>query len=65
MTRRGSSKFMEKQLPFTGILSNKAEENPGPLMINKFTLGKKFFSTGNIFSGKKNVFITYFLVFGM
>lgn len=28
MTRRGSSKFMEKQLPFTGILSNKAEENP-------------------------------------
>lgn len=27
-TRRGSSKFMEKQLPFTGILSNKAEENP-------------------------------------
>ena len=28
-TRRGSSKFMEKQLPFTGILSNKPEENPG------------------------------------
>ncbi|XP_024175685.1 pectin acetylesterase 10-like [Rosa chinensis] len=28
-TRRGSSKFMEKQLLFTGILSNKAEENPG------------------------------------
>lgn len=28
-TRRGSAKFMEKQLPFTGILSNKAEENPG------------------------------------
>ncbi|XP_055807865.1 pectin acetylesterase 12-like isoform X2 [Solanum dulcamara] len=27
-TRRGSSKFMEKQIPFTGILSNKAEENP-------------------------------------
>lgn len=27
-TRRGSSKFMEKELPFTGILSNKAEENP-------------------------------------
>ncbi|KAI4301611.1 hypothetical protein L6164_034872 [Bauhinia variegata] len=27
-TRRGSSKYMEKQLPFTGILSNKAEENP-------------------------------------
>lgn len=28
-TRRGSSNFMEKVLPFTGILSNKAEENPG------------------------------------
>ncbi|KAF6135147.1 hypothetical protein GIB67_035218 [Kingdonia uniflora] len=27
-TRRGSSNYMEKQLPFTGILSNKAEENP-------------------------------------
>ncbi|GMP63630.1 hypothetical protein CsSME_00025243 [Camellia sinensis var. sinensis] len=27
-TRRGSSIFMEKQIPFTGILSNKAEENP-------------------------------------
>ncbi|KAH7834838.1 hypothetical protein Vadar_020172 [Vaccinium darrowii] len=27
-TRRGSSNHMEKVLPFTGILSNKAEENP-------------------------------------
>ncbi|KAL9233440.1 hypothetical protein vseg_008441 [Gypsophila vaccaria] len=27
-TRRGSSKFMEKELAFTGILSNKPEENP-------------------------------------
>ncbi|KAI5658302.1 hypothetical protein M9H77_27095 [Catharanthus roseus] len=27
-TRRGSSKYMEKQIAFTGILSNKAEENP-------------------------------------
>lgn len=27
-TRRGSSKFMEKQIAFTGLLSNKAEENP-------------------------------------
>ncbi|XP_031101732.1 pectin acetylesterase 12-like [Ipomoea triloba] len=27
-TRRGSSRFMEKWLPFTGILSNRAEENP-------------------------------------
>ncbi|KAK8489919.1 hypothetical protein V6N13_003017 [Hibiscus sabdariffa] len=27
-TRRGSSKFMEKQLNFTGILSNKPAENP-------------------------------------
>ncbi|PQM36345.1 hypothetical protein Pyn_31612 [Prunus yedoensis var. nudiflora] len=28
-TRRGSSRFMEKNIAFTGILSNKAEENPG------------------------------------
>lgn len=28
-TRRGSSKYMENQIPFTGILSNKPEENPG------------------------------------
>jgi hypothetical protein len=28
-TRRGSSLFMEKEIPFTGILSNKPEENPG------------------------------------
>lgn len=27
-TRRGSSKYMEKLIAFTGILSNKAEENP-------------------------------------
>ncbi|KVI01652.1 Pectinacetylesterase [Cynara cardunculus var. scolymus] len=27
-TRRGSSKYFEKYLAFTGILSNKAEENP-------------------------------------
>lgn len=27
-TRRGSSTHMEKQIPFTGILSNKPEENP-------------------------------------
>jgi len=28
-TRRGSSKYMEKQIAFTGLLSNKPEENPG------------------------------------
>ncbi|XP_052192115.1 pectin acetylesterase 12-like [Diospyros lotus] len=27
-TRHGSSNYMEKQIPFTGILSNRAEENP-------------------------------------
>ncbi|KAK1279854.1 hypothetical protein QJS04_geneDACA004727 [Acorus gramineus] len=27
-TRRGSSNYMEKQLPFTGILSNRPDENP-------------------------------------
>ncbi|KAK9054786.1 hypothetical protein SSX86_025865 [Deinandra increscens subsp. villosa] len=40
-TRRGSSKFFEKILPFTGILSNKAEENPGieALLIMKIRGG--------------------------
>ncbi|KAF9595239.1 hypothetical protein IFM89_038093 [Coptis chinensis] len=28
-SRRGSSARMEKEIPFTGILSNKSEENPG------------------------------------
>lgn len=28
-SRRGSSNHMERQLQFTGILSNKPEENPG------------------------------------
>lgn len=28
-TPRGSSNYMAKQVPFTGILSNKPEENPG------------------------------------
>ncbi|OIV91043.1 hypothetical protein TanjilG_17003 [Lupinus angustifolius] len=28
-SRHGSSKYMESQIPFMGILSNKAEENPG------------------------------------
>ncbi|KAL5068699.1 hypothetical protein RYX36_019586 [Vicia faba] len=28
-TRRGSSNFMEKAIPFTGIMSNNPRENPG------------------------------------
>ncbi|KAJ4825580.1 Pectin acetylesterase 6 [Turnera subulata] len=37
-TRRGSSKFMEKQLPFTGILSEKPEENPDFFNWNRVKL---------------------------
>ncbi|OVA13502.1 Pectinacetylesterase [Macleaya cordata] len=37
-TRRGSSTFMEKQIPFTGILSNKAEENPDFFNWNRVKL---------------------------
>ncbi|XP_062003059.1 pectin acetylesterase 6-like isoform X3 [Rosa rugosa] len=37
-TRRGSSKYMEKQLPFTGILSNKPEENPDFFNWNRVKL---------------------------
>lgn len=35
-TRRGSSNYMEKQLAFTGILSNKAVENPGLVLNLKY-----------------------------
>ncbi|CAI0470122.1 unnamed protein product [Linum tenue] len=37
-TRRGSSKYMEKVIPFTGILSNKAEENPDFFNWNRIKL---------------------------
>ncbi|KAJ4727950.1 Pectin acetylesterase [Melia azedarach] len=47
-TRRGSSKFMEKQLPFTGILSNKPEENPDFFSWNRVKLR---YCDGASFSG--------------
>ncbi|GLU16636.1 hypothetical protein SLE2022_330580 [Rubroshorea leprosula] len=37
-TRHGSSNFMEKQLAFTGILSNKAKENPDFFNWNRVKL---------------------------
>ncbi|KAJ8623587.1 hypothetical protein MRB53_032116 [Persea americana] len=37
-TRRGSSNYMEKQIPFTGILSNKPEENPDFFNWNRVKL---------------------------
>lgn len=37
-TRRGSSAYMEKQIPFTGILSDKAEENPDFFNWNRIKL---------------------------
>ncbi|KAF3454751.1 hypothetical protein FNV43_RR05199 [Rhamnella rubrinervis] len=37
-TRRGSSKFMEKQIAFTGILSNKPQENPDFFNWNRVKL---------------------------
>ncbi|XVF41685.1 hypothetical protein PTKIN_Ptkin01aG0299800 [Pterospermum kingtungense] len=37
-TRRGSSMYMEKQIPFTGILSDKAEENPDFFNWNRVKL---------------------------
>ncbi|GAU11395.1 hypothetical protein TSUD_343860 [Trifolium subterraneum] len=37
-TRRGSSLFMEKEIPFTGILSNKPEENPDFFNWNRVKL---------------------------
>ncbi|OWM72371.1 hypothetical protein CDL15_Pgr018256 [Punica granatum] len=47
-TRRGSSKYMEKQLPFTGILSDKAEENPDFFNWNRVKLR---YCDGASFSG--------------
>lgn len=47
-TRRGSSKYMEKQLPFTGILSNKAEQNPDFFNWNRV---KVRYCDGASFSG--------------
>ncbi|KAF8401199.1 hypothetical protein HHK36_012130 [Tetracentron sinense] len=37
-TRHGSSTYMEKQIPFTGILSNKVEENPDFFNWNRVKL---------------------------
>ncbi|XP_061354051.1 pectin acetylesterase 12-like [Gastrolobium bilobum] len=47
-TRRGSSKYMESQIPFTGILSNKAEENPDFFNWNRVKLR---YCDGASFSG--------------
>lgn len=47
-TRRGSSKYMEKTLPFTGILSNNAEENPDFYNWNRVKLR---YCDGASFSG--------------
>ncbi|KAG7566542.1 Pectinacetylesterase/NOTUM [Arabidopsis suecica] len=47
-SRRGSSKFMEKALAFTGILSNKPEENPDFFNWNRIKLR---YCDGASFSG--------------
>ncbi|KAL6142463.1 hypothetical protein ACLB2K_060743 [Fragaria x ananassa] len=47
-TRRRSAKFMEKQVQFTGILSNKAEENPDFFNWNRVKLR---YCDGASFSG--------------
>ncbi|XP_027331637.1 pectin acetylesterase 10-like isoform X2 [Abrus precatorius] len=47
-TRHGSSLFMEKQIPFIGILSNKAEENPDFFNWNRIKIR---YCDGASFSG--------------
>ncbi|CAB71866.1 pectinacetylesterase precursor-like protein [Arabidopsis thaliana] len=47
-SRRGSSKFMEKALAFTGILSNRSEENPDFFNWNRIKLR---YCDGASFSG--------------
>ncbi|KAJ6848543.1 pectin acetylesterase 12-like [Iris pallida] len=48
-TRRGSSNYMEKQIPFTGLLSNKADENPDFYNWNRV---KVRYCDGASFSGE-------------
>ncbi|KAJ8619290.1 hypothetical protein MRB53_027819 [Persea americana] len=48
-TRRGSSNYMERRIPFTGILSNKAEENPDFYNWNRVKLR---YCDGASFSGE-------------
>ncbi|KAG9460007.1 hypothetical protein H6P81_004515 [Aristolochia fimbriata] len=48
-SRRGSSIYMEKNIPFTGILSNKAEENPDFFNWNRV---KVRYCDGASFSGE-------------
>ncbi|XP_077240746.1 pectin acetylesterase 12-like [Tasmannia lanceolata] len=48
-TRRGSSNYMEKQIPFTGILSNKPEQNPDFFNWNRV---KFRYCDGASFSGE-------------
>ncbi|XP_010493919.1 PREDICTED: pectin acetylesterase 10 [Camelina sativa] len=47
-SRRGSSNYMEKQIQFTGILSNKAQENPDFFNWNRVKLR---YCDGGSFSG--------------
>ncbi|KAJ6816697.1 pectin acetylesterase 10-like [Iris pallida] len=48
-TRRGSSNYMEKQIPFTGLLSNKPDENPDFFSWNRV---KVRYCDGASFSGE-------------
>lgn len=48
-TRHGSSNFMAKQIPFTGIMSNKREENPDFYNWNRV---KILYCDGASFSGE-------------
>ncbi|XP_004509654.1 pectin acetylesterase 10-like [Cicer arietinum] len=47
-TRRGSSSFIEKEIPFPGILRNKAEEN---LDFFNWNTVKLFYCDGGSFTG--------------
>ena len=57
-TRRGSSTYMEKEIPFTGIMSTNAEENPGfhfivligPIILFFFLIYLDFCYLGNAVS---------------
>jgi len=52
--RRGSSNHMERQLQFTGIMSNRPEENPGILLKHH---------TVPLLTKKKNIAVDYLVVY--
>ncbi|KZV47377.1 protein notum [Dorcoceras hygrometricum] len=61
-THRGSSTYFERQLPFTGILSNRAEENPEFFNWNRVKIR---YCDGGSFAGDSEIKCLYSSVRGI